>query len=62
MKQLPDMERSVAEQEQEIRELEDKNSKQRAALAQLKEAGVAIKREREQREREGGDLMETSED
>ncbi|KAE8449968.1 hypothetical protein EG329_007107 [Mollisiaceae sp. DMI_Dod_QoI] len=63
VKQLPDMERSVSEQEQEIRELEDKISKQRAALAQLKEAGVAIKREREQRGREGGaDLMETTED
>ncbi|KUJ10641.1 uncharacterized protein LY89DRAFT_247479 [Mollisia scopiformis] len=63
VKQLPDMERSIAEQEQEMRELEEKIKKQRAALVHLKEVGSAIKREREQKEKEGGaDLMETGED
>jgi len=63
VKQLPDMERSVAEQEKEIRELEGKIKRQREALVQLKDVGVTIKREREQKGRDGGaDLMDTVED
>ena len=39
VKELPDIERSVAEQEEEIRELEEKIRKQREVLEGLREVG-----------------------
>ncbi|PVH88053.1 hypothetical protein DL98DRAFT_509558 [Cadophora sp. DSE1049] len=60
VKELPDMERSVKEQEEEMMELEERIRKQREILGQLREVGLEIKREREMRERNrGGDAMET---
>ncbi len=60
VKELPDMERSTVEQEEEMKELEEKIRKQRDVLEQLREVGVAMKREREYRERDGGvDVMKT---
>jgi len=60
VKELPDMDRSVAEQEEEIRELEERIRQQREVLEGLRDVGLAAKREREQRERESGaDVMET---
>jgi len=54
------MERSVEEQEEEIRELEEKIRRQREVLFGLRDVGLQAKREREQREKEGGaDIMET---
>jgi hypothetical protein len=59
VKELPDMDRSVEEQEVEIRELEDKIRRQREVLVGLKDVGLQAKRERELRGVEGGaDLME----
>lgn len=53
------MDRSVEEQEVEIRELEDKIRRQREVLVGLKDVGLQAKRERELRGVEGGaDLME----
>lgn len=63
VKSLPDMGRSVAQQEREIKMLEERIERQRATLRELKETGDRIKREREHRERNGVvDLMETGED
>lgn len=45
MKELPDIERSTAEQEEEIRELEERIAKQRDVLEQLRQAGIAAARE-----------------
>ena len=60
VKELPDMDRSVEEQEVEIRELEEKIRRQREVLVGLREVGLQAKREREQRGKEGGtDVMET---
>jgi len=57
---LPDIERSVEEQEVEIGELEEKIRKQREVLVGLREVGLQVKREREQHGEEGGtDTMET---
>ena len=54
------MDRSVEEQEVEIRELEEKIRRQREVLVGLREVGLQAKREREQRGNEGGtDVMET---
>ncbi|KAK0113680.1 hypothetical protein ONS95_013928 [Cadophora gregata] len=50
VKELPDMERSVKEQEEEMMALEERIGKQRKILEQLREAGLDIKREREVRE------------
>lgn len=44
--QLPDMQRSVAEQELEIQELEERIRSQRAVLEGLRQAGLAAKKER----------------
>jgi len=57
---LPDIERSVEEQEVEIGELEEKIRKQREVLVGLREVGLQVKRERVQLGEEGGtDIMET---
>ncbi|KAF4637930.1 hypothetical protein G7Y89_g163 [Cudoniella acicularis] len=47
VKELPDMDRSLSEQEEEIKELKEKISRQRGALASLRDVGSAMKRERE---------------
>ena len=61
MKELPDIHRSVAEQEQEIQELEERIARQRRVLEGLRDVGMQARREREEREREGGkDVMETT--
>lgn len=60
VKELPDVARSIKEQEEEMRELEERIRKQKEVLGQLREVGLEIKREREARERKGsGDAMET---
>lgn len=59
VKELPDMDRSIRDQEEEIRELELKILRQREVLEGLRDVGVAMKRERERETREGGDVMET---
>jgi small-conductance mechanosensitive channel len=60
IKELPDMDRSVEEQEVEIRELEEKIRRQREVLVGLRDVGLQAKKEREQREKEGiAGLMET---
>ncbi|KAL3426217.1 hypothetical protein PVAG01_03009 [Phlyctema vagabunda] len=46
VKQLPDMQSSIAEQEEEIRELEEKIRKQRAVLEDLRKAGLKAKAEK----------------
>jgi hypothetical protein len=48
-KELPDMERTVKEQEEEIRELEERIRMQREVLESLKLEGVTVGREREGR-------------
>lgn len=54
------MDRSVEEQEVEIRELEEKIRRQREVLVGLRDVGFRAKEEREQREKEGvAGLMET---
>lgn len=59
-KDLPDMERSVEEQEEEMVEIEEKIGKQREVLRRLREVGLEIKKERELRQINGsGDAMET---
>jgi len=50
------MDRSVAEQEEEIAELEDKIKRQREVLQSLREVGSRAKREKERRDKDG---MET---
>jgi small-conductance mechanosensitive channel len=44
VKELPDIDRTAAEQEEEIRELEERISRQRDVLDQLRQAGIAAKR------------------
>jgi hypothetical protein len=44
VKELPDIDRSIAEQEEEIRELEERIAKQRDVLETLRLAGVAAAR------------------
>lgn len=56
VKELPDIDRSLAEQEEEIRELEEKIRKQREVLKGLKTTGLEAKRERETRD--NGQVME----
>jgi len=55
IKELPDMHRTVAEQEEEIRELEDRIRRQRDVLEGLGDVGLATQREKDDR----ADLMET---
>jgi phage-related minor tail protein len=60
VKELPDIHRSIAEQNEEIKELEAKVAKQREVLKSLKDVGVAAKTEREEKERlRAADVMET---
>lgn len=60
VKELPDMDRSVEEQEVEIRELEEKIRRQREVLVGLREVGLQAKREKERGGKEDGtDVMET---
>ncbi|TAQ87355.1 hypothetical protein B7494_g4310 [Chlorociboria aeruginascens] len=56
VRELPDMQRTVEEQEVEIRELEDKIRAQRRVLEQFRDIGVQA---RERRNRVVGDAMET---
>lgn len=56
MKELPDIDRSLAEQEEEIRELEEKIRKQREVLERLRKTGLEAKKEIETRD--NGQLME----
>jgi hypothetical protein len=56
VKELPDIDRTLAEQEEEIRELEEKIGKQRGVLEGLKEVGLRAKKERD--EKETGGVME----
>lgn len=54
------MDRSVEEQEVEIRELEEKIRRQREVLVGLRNVGLRAKKEREQREKEDvAGLVET---
>ncbi|CAI0655877.1 unnamed protein product, partial [Colletotrichum noveboracense] len=55
MRALPDMERTTAEQEDEIKELEERIKMQREVLDRLREAGVKFGHD----EGGGGDKMET---
>ncbi|KAF3805631.1 hypothetical protein GCG54_00005670 [Colletotrichum gloeosporioides] len=55
MRALPDMERTTAEQEDEIKELEERITMQREVLDRLREAGVKFGHD----EGGGGDKMET---
>ena len=55
VKELPDIERSAAEQEHEIRELEVRIARQRDVLETLRRAGIAARRDREA----GADAMQT---
>jgi len=56
IKELPDIERSLEEQEEEIRDLEEKIARQRAVLAGLRDVGLEAKKEREIMEK---DVMQT---
>lgn len=58
VKELPDIERSTAEQDEEIRELEERIVKQRDVLEKLRQAGVAAARGG-QRGDHTADAMET---
>lgn len=58
VKELPDMDRSIAEQEEEVAELEEKIRRQRSMLESLRDVGVKAIGERELREKEGGDAMD----
>lgn len=53
---MPDIDRTLTEQEDEIRELEEKIRKQREVLEGLKEVGLKAKREREDGQK--GEVME----
>ena len=50
VKELPDIDRSLVEQEEEIRDLEEKIGRQREVLQGLKRAGLEARKEREGRE------------
>lgn len=56
IKELPDMDRSIKDQEEEMRELKVKIARQKEVLEGLRDMGLALKREREERE---GHAMET---
>jgi hypothetical protein len=51
IKELPDIDRTIQEQEEEIAEWEDKIRRQRETLEALKQVGLAAKMEREERTR-----------
>lgn len=53
--QLPDMQRTIGEQEDEIKELEERIRNQRSVLENLKDVGLKAKTEKV----EGGDAMQT---
>jgi len=59
VKELPDMQRSIGEQETEIRELEERITTQKAALDRLREAGLRAKTDGLSTEKAYGDAMET---
>jgi hypothetical protein len=60
IKELPDMERSIEDQEEEIGEWVDRIKRQREVLEKLREVGLKAKMEREQRLRAAkGEPMET---
>jgi small-conductance mechanosensitive channel len=48
VKELPDIDRSLAEQEEEIRELQERIRRQRGVLENLREVGKAAKNQREE--------------
>lgn len=54
---MPDMHRTIEDQEEEIRECEEKIRQQKEVLNLLKNVGLSMKKERE--ERGSGDKMET---
>lgn len=56
VKALPDMDRTIAEQEEGIREWEEKIAKQKEMLQNLKDVGSAAKLDKERKQR--GDAME----
>lgn len=58
VKELPDIERSTAEQEEEIRELEERVGRQRDVLEKLRQAGIAAARGGQGRNNDA-DAMET---
>jgi len=55
VKELPDIDRTIGEQEMEIQELEEKIARQREVLERLREVGMESMRQRE----ESGNGMET---
>ncbi|KAK3321557.1 RNA polymerase II transcription mediator complex subunit 9-domain-containing protein [Apodospora peruviana] len=57
VKTLPDVGRSIAQQEIEIRELEDRRRKQIAMLTRLREKGLQLALHMEQSKRDEGDRM-----
>ncbi|KAG4028766.1 hypothetical protein MFRU_019g00550 [Monilinia fructicola] len=57
VKGMPDMHRTIEDQEEEIRECEEKIRQQKEVLNLLKNVGLSMKKERE--ERGSGDKMET---
>ncbi|TGO29590.1 hypothetical protein BPAE_0013g00420 [Botrytis paeoniae] len=57
VKSMPDMHRTIEDQEEEIRECEEKIAQQKEVLNLLMKVGLNIKKERE--ERGSGDKMET---
>lgn len=60
VKELPDIDRSIEEQEEEMREWEEKIARQRETLDALKQVGLKAKAEREERLRAiGAEPMET---
>lgn len=61
VKELPDIDRTIPEQELEIKELEEKIAKQRQVLESLREIGVATQRDRETTQQAATvDVMETT--
>ena len=55
VKELPDIDRTLADQEEEISELQEKIRKQKEVLRGLREVGLAAKKEREERDKRGAD-------
>lgn len=58
VKELPDIDRSIADQEEEIRELEERITKQKAAIESLRQASIAAAKGG-QGSSSGTDAMET---
>lgn len=59
VKELPDLQRSMPEQDVEIRELEERIREQRRVLESLRDVGLRLKKEREVAESAQGDPMES---